>query len=67
MKMSRTKFIKELLEQIKKDPSMQGVVTFLTTNLEKSEAFTRKWKKYSQYAVLMASIMYNVLQALGIW
>jgi Na+/H+ antiporter NhaD/arsenite permease-like protein len=66
--MKRTrKFLQELLTVIQQGTNLAEVATVVQSELEKSHEISIKFKEYSKYAALVASIIINIMQALGVW
>jgi hypothetical protein len=59
--------IKKILVSIKEDPNLPKLVNLMEEELKKYEAKVIQLKKWTQIAVLIISIIYNVLVTLGLW
>ena len=65
--MSKRKILKDIIEQIQKDPNSQTLSRKLEVELKKTVDLWDTYKRWGTIAVLIASIAYNVLVSLGIW
>ena len=65
--MSKRKILKDIIEQIQKDPNSQTLSRKLEVELKKTVDLWDTYKRWGTIVVLIASIAYNVLVSLGIW
>jgi flagellar motor component MotA len=66
--MSKQKeFIRKLLQQIADGKNVTDIATTVDKYLKDLEKRTKQYKQIVTVVTLVASILYNVLGALGIW